>query len=103
MDLGREAEGSCLDQRGNKNETEGKKQSLSTAFCNQASGLRQYLFLPAYDHWIYISCLKLQPVSGHIYKLTMPASLRCVQAISSPVRRPPAFSSRMYTACQAGV
>lgn len=91
-----EAEGSCLDRRGNKKVTEGKKQSSSTASCNQALGRMQYLSLPMYDPYIYISCLKMQPVSGHIYKLTTPASLRWVQGLSSAVRRQPAFSGSMH-------
>lgn len=68
------AEGSCLDQRGRKKVREGKKQSSRTASCNQAWGLMQYFSLPIYDHGIYISCLKIQQISGHIYKLTTPAS-----------------------------
>jgi len=96
------AEGSCLDQRGNKKVTEGKKLPLSSASCKQVSGLMRYLSLPGYDHCIYISCLKIQPGSGHRYKLTAPALLRWVQGISSAARRQPAFSSSVYAACWAG-
>lgn len=66
------------DQRGKNKVTKGKKQSSNAASCNQASGLMQHLSVPMYDHCIYISCLKIQPISGHIYKVTMPASLRWV-------------------------